>query len=132
MLGRMSPLTVIALRDAPAPPEALRVSVPELGTGPLAARLCAQLASAAPTPPLAMIARGTDTALLPAVAVAQRAAGRQVLGYVLVDPDAIEVTEAWPDARVAVVGNPDLARLRGWDALDSEAEVATWLAALQG
>ena len=58
--------------------------------------------------------------MLPSVALAQRAAGRRVAEYVMVDPDIPMVTDSWPDAPVVLyVSDPHSpasrqARLRGW------------------
>jgi hypothetical protein len=93
--------------------------LPPVGEAPLAARVCAEITRMAPTPPLVIVAVGELAALLPAVALAQRAARRQVLAYVLIDPDYPAVSEGWPDARVYVLGSPGVdlrtAELRGWE-----------------
>jgi hypothetical protein len=95
-----------------------RVS-PPAGEAPLAARVCAEITRLAPRPPLIIVAVGEQALLLPAVALAQRAARRRVLGYVLIDPDYPPVSEGWPDARVHVLGSPGVdlrtAELRGWE-----------------
>lgn len=95
-----------------------RVS-PASGEAPLAARVCAEITRLAPTPPLVIVAVGHLASLLPAVALAQRAARRQVLAYVLLDPVYPAVSEGWPDARVHVLGSPGVdlrtAELRGWE-----------------
>ena len=89
------------------------------GEAPLAARVCAEITRLAPTPPLVIVAVGDLAALLPAVALAQRAARRQVMAYVLIDPDYPVVSEGWPDARVHVLGSAGVdlrtAELRGWE-----------------
>jgi hypothetical protein len=93
--------------------------LPPAGEAPLAARVCAEITRLAPTPPLVIVAVGDLAALLPAVALAQRAARRQVLAYVLIDPEYPPVSEGWPDARVYVLGSPGVdlrtAELRGWE-----------------
>ena len=93
--------------------------LPPAGEAPLAARVCAEITRLAPTSPLVIVAVGDLAALLPAVALAQRAARRQVLAYVLIDPDYPAVSEGWPDARVHVLGSPGVelrtAELRGWE-----------------
>lgn len=93
--------------------------IPPAGEAPLAARICAEITRLEPEPPLLIIATGDLAALVPAVALAQRAARRQVLGYVLIDPVYPAVSESWPDARVHVLGTTqsDLrtAELRGWE-----------------
>ncbi len=86
---------------------------------PMIARVCSEITRMAPAPPLVIVATGEWAALLPGIALAQRAARRQVRAYVLVDPVLPEVSDQWPDARVHVLGSPgfDLrtAELRGWD-----------------
>ena len=86
---------------------------------PLIARVCAEITRLSPTPPMVIVAEGESALLLPGVALAQRAARRPVLAYVLVDPVLPPVTEQWPDARVHVVGRAGFelraAELRGWD-----------------
>jgi hypothetical protein len=111
---------VIVLGDVPEVDgiRALAV-VPPPGDAPLAARVCAEITRMAPAPPLVIVAVGAMAALLPSVALAQRAARRQVLAYVLVDPEYPAVSEGWPDARVHVLGSPEFdlrtAELRGWE-----------------
>lgn len=111
---------VMVLGDAPGL-DGLGVTpvVPPAGEAPLAARVCAEITRLAPTPPLVIVAVGDLAGLLPAVALAQRAARRQVLSYVLIDPEYPAVSEGWPDARVFVLGSlgVDLrtAELRGWE-----------------
>ena len=111
---------VMVLGDAPdlAELEVTRV-LPPAGEAPLAARVCAEITRLTPTPPLVIVAVGDLAALLPAVALAQRAARRQVLAYVLIDPEFPAVSDAWPDARIYVLGSPGVdlrtAELRGWE-----------------
>ena len=96
--------------------------VPPESEAPLAARMCAEITRLSPVPPLIIVAAGTYASLLPAVSLAQRAARRRVLAYVLVDPEYPEVSEGWPDARVHVLGSPGFelrtAELRGWETGD--------------
>ena len=105
--------------------------VPEAGSGQLAARACAAITSLRPLPPITLVSFDEAALLLPAIAVAQRAAHRRVVGYVLVDPELPIVTESWPDAPVTVVtddtdGQASLqARLRGWEIL-GHAAFADW------
>ena len=117
--------TVLVLADVvpvDGPPEAL------------ATRMCAAIASIAPTPPLLIVADGARALLLPAVALAQRSAHRRVRGYLLLEPELPAVTDSWPDAPVAIAtDDPEgwlgvQARLRGWE-LISRAQVDDWLAA---
>ncbi len=111
---------VMVLGDAPdfGGLKVTQVTAPA-GEAPLAARVCAEITRLAPTPPLIVIAVGDQAVLLPAVALAQRAARRQVLAYVLIDPEYPAVSEGWPDARVHVLGSSGVelrtAELRGWE-----------------
>lgn len=93
----------------------------------LATRVCAAIGMAAPHPPLVIVALGSSALLLPAVALAQRAAHRRVAQYVLVDPVLPDATDSWPDARVIVFTDDPgpLPILRGWDA-SPLAALATW------
>lgn len=92
---------------------------PSGGEAPLASRVCAEITRLAPTPPLVIVAAGPLASLVPSIALAQRAARRQVLAYVLIDPEYPAVSEGWPDARVHVLGSPEfdlhIAELRGWE-----------------
>jgi hypothetical protein len=111
---------VMVLGDAPGLDDlAVTRVLPPAGEAPLAARVCAEITRLAPTPPLVIVAVGDLATLLPAVALAQRAARRQVLAYVLIDPDYPPVSEGWPDARVYVLGSSGVdlrtAELRGWE-----------------
>jgi len=105
--------------------------IAEAGDGQLAARACAAITSLQPLPPITVVTFDEAALLLPAIAVAQRAAHRRVVGYVLVDPVLPPVTESWPDAPVTVVtddtdGQASLqSRLRGWVVLD-HAAFAHW------
>lgn len=111
---------VMVLGEAPGLDDLVVMRVlPPAGEAPLAARVCAEITRLAPTPPLVIVAVGELATLLPAVALAQRAARRQVLAYVLIDPEYPAVSDAWPDARVHVLGSPGVdlrtAELRGWE-----------------
>lgn len=88
--------------------------------GPLSVRTCAAIGAARPVPPLVIVAFGDGASLVPAVALAQRAAHRAVAAYVLVDPASDPSAQDWPDAPVVVVapeGGDALRRagLRGWE-----------------
>ena len=112
--------TVMMLGEIPGPDElgALRID-PPAGEAPLAARVCAEITRLAPAPPLLIVAVGSLATLVPSIALAQRAARRPVLGYVLIDPEYPPVSESWPDARVHVLGTEGFdvrtAQLRGWE-----------------
>jgi hypothetical protein len=99
----------------------------------LAARVCGAIHEADPLVPLHVVVFGASVGLLPAVALAQRAARRRVVEYVIVGPDIPTVTETWPDAPVsvyvaAVSPAATHARLRGWS-VHPVAEFAAWLPA---
>ena len=51
-----------------------------------AARICAAITADAPNPPLTIVAFGSSATLLPAIALAQRSAHRQVREYLLIEP----------------------------------------------
>lgn len=93
--------------------------IPPAGEAPLVARVCAEITRLTPEPTLVIVACGEWAALVPAVALAQRAARRQVLAYILIDPVYPAVSESWPDARVHVLGTTEsdlrTAELRGWE-----------------
>lgn len=68
--------------------------------------------------PLLLVAHGTSARMIAAVGFSQRASGRQVVGYALIDGDLPSPgLQDWPDAPVTYVGEREstLARLRGWD-----------------
>ncbi len=136
----MSAGTVVVLADGDADQRAARDLVLDRLPGAVAiapapgpehasaARWCLGIATADPDPPLTIVAFGDVTLLLPAIALAQRAAHRRVIEYVLVDPRLPDVTDSWPDARVTVFtdreGGPE--RLRGWPVRERQA-IAEWI-----
>jgi len=82
-------------------------------------RVCAAIREPGGSTPLVVLAPPASTAIVPAVALAQRTAHRRVLGYVLVNPADDPTGGDWPDAPVEVVDTGDgvaanRARLRGW------------------
>ena len=100
------------------------------GPGPestRAARICAAINREDPASPITLMAFGPTALLLPSIAVAQRAAHRRVMEYVLVEPEVPPVSEAWPDAPVTVFtdGESSPAALRGWTVLPTS-DLATW------
>lgn len=103
------------------------------GAGSPSARLCAAIGALQPTPPLVVVAVGAAADHLPAVALSQRAAHRQVAEYLLVEAPIPAVSDAWPDAPVTVAtDDTSVARqsvLRGWTTIASE-HVATWRPAI--
>jgi hypothetical protein len=92
--------------------------------------------------PLLLVAHGAATRGVPALAMSQRAARHNVVGYVLVDgapPQPGRAGQDWPDAPVLSVLSPSgdpatlrTARLRGWLTVHDEparavlCHVRTW------
>ncbi|GAB3657968.1 hypothetical protein GCM10027589_18280 [Actinocorallia lasiicapitis] len=71
------------------------------------------LNAASPAAPLVLIACGPAGPLLPALALAQRAAKRPIAGYVVVDSELPEPAGDWPDAPCAYLSTlPDDPRLK--------------------
>lgn len=64
------------------------------------ARTCQEIAKAACRKNLIVIATGGTCDQLPAIALAQRATGRAILGYQLLQPVLPPFTESWPQAPV--------------------------------
>jgi hypothetical protein len=118
--GAAPECTAICLEpdDGPEAPDASRRQAAWV------ARVAVALSVAGPAGPILLVLRGDTGALAPHLCLTQRAAHRQVAGYVLVDadcpPPGTEVSD-WPDAPVAYVASPDApqgaaehARRRGW------------------
>lgn len=93
-----------------------------------AARICAAINADPPEGPMTIVAFGEAALMLPAVALAQRAAHRRVREYVLVDPRIPAVSDGWPDAHVTVFSDDDQAeaRLRGW-AIAPMSSLSEWM-----
>ena len=64
------------------------------------ARTCQEIAKATPSKNLIIIATGSACNQLPAIALAQRAAGRAILGYQLLQPALPPFTDSWPLAPI--------------------------------
>jgi hypothetical protein len=64
------------------------------------ARTCQRIAQATSSKNLVMIATGSACDQLPAIALAQRATGRAILGYQLLQPVLPPFTESWPQSPV--------------------------------
>lgn len=85
-----------------------------------AAEVAAGLITKDVNTPLILLATTNRAQWLPAIARSQRAQGRKISGYLVIDPAEIFVSDAWPDAPViALVSGTaeqsgNLARLRGW------------------
>lgn len=88
------------------------------------AHVAVQLSAEATRGPVLLVLDGRTGPLAPSLGLSQRAARRQVAGYVLVDADppvAGQQGDDWPDAPVAYLASPSAdpvilahARLRGW------------------
>ena len=64
------------------------------------ARTCQRIAHSTTGKNLIIIATGTACNQLPAIALAQRAAGKQILGYQLLQPTLPPFTDSWPQAPI--------------------------------
>lgn len=71
------------------------------------AKTCAKISQSATTAHLVIIASGEACEQLPAIAVAQRAGNRKILGYQLISPTLPPFTENWPHAPIAAYFPPD-------------------------
>lgn len=87
--------------------------------------------------PLLVVCAGNATAELPAFSMSQRAAGRLIAAYLLIDPQTTARTDIdWPDAPVTVMTHDvDIARvsrLRGWRVLETTnlADISETIAAI--
>ena len=72
----------------------------EIQVDPDPARTCQAIAKATTTKNLVVIATGGACNQLPAIALAQRAAGRAILGYQLLQPVLPPFTDSWPLAPI--------------------------------
>lgn len=88
--------------------------------------VCAAIISAHVDPPLVVVAHGDACHVLPAVALSLRTQHRDTAAYVLVDPDAPQSTDTWPEAPVTVVSTTeqDGMSLRGWPIVSAAGDVA--------
>ena len=64
------------------------------------ARTCQRIAESTSSKNLIIIATGDACNQLPAIALAQRAAGKQILGYQLLQPMLPPFTDSWPQAPI--------------------------------
>ncbi len=64
------------------------------------ARTCQEIAHATPNKNLMIIASSGACSQLPAIALSQRASGRAIVGYQLLQPVLPPFTEGWPQAPV--------------------------------
>lgn len=76
--------------------------------------------------PVVLLAATNRVGWLPAIARSQRAQGRRISGYLVIDPVEMSVSDEWPDAPVialvsgAAEHSGNLARLRGWRVVPCE------------
>ena len=64
------------------------------------ARTCQKIAKSASGKNLIIIATGIACNQLPAIALAQRATGKKILGYQLIQPTLPPFTDSWPQAPI--------------------------------
>ena len=78
--------------------------------------------------PVVLLAATNRVGWLPAIARSQRAQGRRISGYLVIDPVEMSVSDEWPDTPViALVSGTaehsgNLARLRGWRVISYETD----------
>ena len=84
------------------------------------AEVAAHLSTKEVIEPVVLLAATNRVGWLPRIARSQRAQGRRISGYLVIDPEQMSVSDEWPDAPViAIVSGSaehsgNLARLRGW------------------
>jgi hypothetical protein len=107
MLIPMNEVTLVHLVSDETPPDLLDPldeSNPSccvtILVDPDPARTCQEIAKITPTKNLIIVATGGACHQLPAIALAQRAAGRAILGYQLLQPVLPPFTESWPQAPI--------------------------------
>jgi len=72
----------------------------DIHVDPDPARTCQRIAHSTPGKNLIIMATGTACNQLPAIAMAQRATGKQILGYQLLQPTLPPFTDSWPQAPI--------------------------------
>ena len=72
----------------------------EIHIDPDPARTCQRIAQANTAKNLIIIATGDSCSQLPAIALAQRASGKQILSYQLIEPHLPAFTDSWPQAPI--------------------------------
>jgi hypothetical protein len=103
----MNEVTLVHLVSDETPPD-LPGLLAEIGpthcvnilADPDPARTCQRIAKATSSKNLIIIATGTACNQLPAIALAQRATGKQILGYQLLRPTLPTFTDSWPQGPI--------------------------------
>ena len=72
----------------------------EIRLDPDPARTCQRVVASTPSKNLIIIATGSACSQLPVIALAQRASGKQILGYQLISPILPAFTDSWPQAPI--------------------------------
>jgi len=108
MLAPMNEVTLVHLVNDETPrglADALKGPNPasyiEIHVDPDPARTCQRIATSTSAKNLIIIATGNACNQLSAVALAQRASGKTILRYELVEPALPQFTESWPQAPIA-------------------------------
>ncbi len=103
----MNEVTLIHLVNEETPPELVdllaktnRTHCIDVQLDPDPARTCQRIAKSTTGKNLIIIATGTACNQLPAIALAQRATGKQILGYQLLQPMLPPFTDSWPQAPI--------------------------------
>jgi hypothetical protein len=107
MLIPMNEVTLIHLVNEETPPELSELLAHTRGiecidvqVDPDPARTCQRIAKSTPHKKLIIIATGVACDQLPAIALAQRATGKQILDYQLLQPTLPPFTDSWPQAPI--------------------------------
>jgi hypothetical protein len=72
----------------------------EIQVDPDPAQTCLRISQANTAKNLILVATGNSCSQLPAIALAQRASGKQILSYQLIEPDLPAFTDSWPQAPI--------------------------------
>ena len=107
MLLPMNEVAVLHLVSEATPPELSELLAHTRGiecidvqVDPDPSRTCQRIAKSTSHKNLIIIATGTDCNQLPAIALAQRATGKQIVGYQLLQPTLPAFTDSWPQAPI--------------------------------
>jgi len=103
----MNLVTLVHLVNEETPPELADLLAHTRGIecinvqlNPDPARTCQRIAESTSGKNLIIIATGAACNQLPAIALAQRATGKQILGYQLLQPTLPSFTDGWPQAPI--------------------------------
>jgi hypothetical protein len=103
----MNEVTVLHLVNDETPPKLANplahtrgIECIEVQVDPDPARTCQKIAQSTSGKNLIIIATGSACNQLPAIALAQRATGKQILGYQLLQPTLPPFTDSWPQAPI--------------------------------